>query len=82
MVATAWLSERMPLKTFAKVDVESVEVALVLDQHGARKPVEILDRGIGHFAIERADQVEKLARRDRDVRLAQFCEEIEKHALC
>ena len=77
------LAERKDaLEHIREGDVESVEMALVLDQHRARKPVEILDRGVGHFAIERADQVEKLARRDRDVRLAQFCEEIEKHALC
>jgi hypothetical protein len=61
-------------------DVELVEIALVLDQQSARQAVEILDRLVGEVGVQRAHQVEELARRHRHARLAQGGEEGEKHA--
>ena len=60
-------------------DVELVEIALVLDEQGAREPVEFVDRHLGEIAFKRAHEVEIFARRNRHVRLTQIGEELEKH---
>ena len=68
-----------PFEHLSEGDVESVEVALVLDQHRARQTVEVVDRLIRDLTVERAQKVEIFARGDRHARLAQFGEKVEKH---
>ena len=67
------------LERLGEDDIEPVEIALVLDQERARKPIELVDRLLREVALQRAHQVEILARGDRHVRLAQIGEESQKH---
>ena len=68
-----------PLERVREDDIEPVEVALVLDQQRARKPIKLVDRPLGEIAFQRPHEIEILARSDRYVRLAQIGEESQKH---
>src|SRR4051794_24164366 len=69
------------LEHSAEHTIELVEIALVLYQRGARKIVEILHGLLGQVGLERLDQRQIFMQRDRDLRIAQRCEELQKHAL-
>ena len=60
--------------------VETVEEALVLDQHGARQQIKGL--GIGHrqAGIQGSVQIQQFAQGHRDARGPESSEEIEEHA--
>ena len=66
----------MPLNTFAKVTSNASRWRSSLTSTARDEPIEVLDRLVRHLAIERAEKVEKFARRDRYVRLAQFGEKL------
>jgi hypothetical protein len=60
--------------------VELVEVALVLDEGGARQVVELVDRVRDHVLLERLEQGQVFLDRDRQLRLTQVEEEFDQHA--
>ena len=70
-----------PLEHGAEHAVELVEVALVLHQRGARQVIEILDRLLGEVGVERLHQRQIFAQGDRDLGIAQRCEELQEHGL-
>jgi hypothetical protein len=60
--------------------VELVEVALVLDQRGARQIVEVLDPPAGEIGIHRLHQGQVFAQRHRDAGGFQLMEKRDQHA--
>ena len=70
-----------PLEHGAEHAVELVEIALVLHQRGARQIVEILHRLVGEVGVQRLHQRQIFAQGHGDLRVAQRCEELQKHGL-
>ena len=68
------------LEHLAEDTVEAVEVALVLDEAGARQEVEFLDLASGDAGIEALEQGEILLQRDREAGALQGMEESDEHA--
>ncbi len=68
-----------PVEAVTKDPVEPVEMALVLDECGAREKVEFLNVEGGHTFLHRLHQRQVLAQRNRDLRLAQLDEKREEH---
>ncbi|MCY1542737.1 hypothetical protein D9M68_785000 [compost metagenome] len=67
------------LEVGAEGAVEFVEVALVFDHHRAGEVVELVHVGEHDVVLERVDQVEQLADRDRHLGRAHFVEQVEQH---
>ena len=59
--------------------VEAVQVALVLDQGGARQVVEAVHRQVGHAPVHRLHQHEVLAQRHGRLGVAQLGEQAQEH---
>ena len=74
-------SVSMPVEAVSEDPVEAVEMALVLDQRGAREEIEILDRKGRDPLLHRLHQGQVFAQRDRDLGRAQLGEEREEHGL-
>ncbi len=67
------------LEVGAERPVEFVEVALVLDHHGAREEIELVHVGKHHTVLERVDQIEQFAYRDRNLGGTHFVEQAKQH---
>src|SRR5690606_25144438 len=63
----------------AEGPVELVEVAFVLDHHGARQIVELVHVGEYHAVLQGIDQVEQFAHRHRYLGGAHFIEQAKQH---
>src|SRR5262249_23581511 len=67
------------LEDVAKHLVEGVEVALVLDEGGARQKVKVLNLAVGEIGLERLDQRQVFLERDRDLGGFEFVEKGGEH---
>ena len=76
---SASCSEFEPLEHVAEHAVELVEVALVLDQRGARQIVEVLDPARGEVLVHRLHQREIFAQRHRHAGGLEIMEEGDEH---
>ena len=59
--------------------VEAVIVALVLDEAGARKEVELLDLEPDHAGLQRTQERQEFRQRDGDARGSQHQEKLNEH---
>ena len=67
------------LEVAAEGEVEAVEVLLVLDQRRAGERVEVVDRQRHDALVQRLDQRQELARRDRQPERLEVQEEVDEH---
>ena len=69
-----------PVEVRAEGEVEAVVQRFVLDQAGARQEIEIVDAVGNDVLLERFEQCQKLACRDRKLRGFEVEEEVDQHA--
>ena len=68
------------LEVGGKGTVELVEMALILDQNGARQEVKLVHVGEHDVVLERIDQVEQFAQGNRHLGGAHLGEQVQQHA--
>ena len=67
------------LEVLAEGAVELVEVRLILDQHGAREDVEIVDAVFDDVLLQCFEQVKELLDRNRQAVRLEVQEEVDQH---